>query len=238
MGKKTGISWTEKTWNPWRGCKMISPGCANCYMFREQKRYGLDPTVITKTTTWKDPAKWQKEAEKLGVRTLVFTCSWSDWFIEVADSWRPDAWKIIKDCPNLIFQILTKRPNLIEPRLPLDWGSGYENVGLGVSIETNDYNWRADILRNIPAKVRFISAEPLLGSLDKLNLEGFKWLVAGGESGLEYRSMDTEWARQLRDKCVLEKVAFFYKQGSGILPGKNKKLDGQVWEQWPIEWVS
>src|SRR6266496_3640488 len=107
MADKTNISWTPRTWNPWRGCKMVSPGCANCYMFTEQRRYGLDPAAVVRTKTWRDPLRWQRALERAGRREAVFACSWSDWFIDVADAWRPEAWEVVKACPNLIFQILT-----------------------------------------------------------------------------------------------------------------------------------
>src|SRR5437868_587512 len=109
MGTETGISWTEHTWNPWRGCTKVSPGCANCYMFREQRRYGRDPTQVVRTKTWNDPIKWNRQAAEAGRKDLVFTCSWSDFFHEGADEWRDEAWAVIRSCPNLIFQILTKR---------------------------------------------------------------------------------------------------------------------------------
>jgi protein gp37 len=206
----------------------------NCYMFRDQHRYGLDPTIVTRTKTWGQPKKWQKEAEANNRKDFVFTCSWSDWFIEAADEWRPEAWKLLKETPNLIYQILTKRPELIRDRLPPDWGTGYPNVWLGVSIENNNYVHRADMLREIPSNIRFISAEPLLGPITDLNLEGFKWLIVGGESGPDFRPMDLDWARSLREQCHREGVAFFYKQASGLLPGKYNLLDGQKWEEYPF----
>jgi protein gp37 len=207
-------------------------------MFTEQRRYGLDPTVVTRTKTWGQPKKWQKEAAATNTKQMVFTCSWSDFFIEQADPWRDEAWKVIKNCPNLIFQVLTKRPELIQSRLPADWGTGYDNVGLGVSVENDKYLGRVDLLRQIPAKIHFISAEPLLGSIKDIDLTDIEWLIAGGESGPNFRIMDLQWAREIRDKCVANGVAFFYKQGSALLPGRDNVLDGQVWEQWPKEWMN
>lgn len=238
MGDVTGIGWTLRTWNPWRGCKKVSPGCANCYMFTEQYRYGLDPNVVTKTKTWRQPKHWQKALSGTNKKEMVFTCSWSDFFIENADDWRPDAWKVIKETPNLIYQILTKRPKLIPARLPPDWGTGYDNVALGVSIESANYNHRADDLRAVPARWRFISAEPLLGSIKGLDLKDIHWLIAGGESGPGFRNMDLDWAREARDMCLENKVAFFYKQASAFLPGQDNVLDGRTWEEWPAEWLN
>src|SRR3990167_6659641 len=172
MSEKTTISWTKHSWNPWRGCKKISPGCAHCYMFTEQRRYGNDPAVVMRTKTWGDPLKWQKKAAAAGVFENVFTCSWSDWFIEQADEWREEAWQIVKRTPNLIYQILTKRPENIASRLPKDWGSGYQNVWLGVSVEDQKHaDKRITKLLKIPAVVRFLSCEPLLGPVDLRSIQ-------------------------------------------------------------------
>src|SRR5262245_7502608 len=99
MGERTNISWTDRTWNPWRGCRKVSPGCKNCYMFREQARYGRDPAAVVRTKTWRDPLRYQRQAEQLGRPLRVFTCSWSDWFIEEADPWRQEAWRVVRSCP-------------------------------------------------------------------------------------------------------------------------------------------
>lgn len=238
MGEFTGIGWTLRTWNPFRGCKKISPGCANCYMFTEQYRYKLDPTVVTKTKTWAQPKRWQKTLNGTTKKEMVFTCSWSDFFIEEGDQWREEIWKIIKETPNLIYQILTKRSKNIKDRLPKDWGEGYDNVALGVSVENDKYLWRIDDLREIPCKWRFISAEPLLNSIKSLNIENIHWVIVGGESGSGFRPMNLDWAREIRDICVSENVAFFFKQSSGFLPGKNNELDGRTWKQWPKEWLN
>lgn len=233
MGQTTIISWTERTWNPWRGCTKISEGCKNCYMFTAQERYGNDPRAVVRTKTWNDPLRWQRRAEREGRREFIFTCSWSDWFHEVADQWRAEAWQLIRHCPNLVFQVLTKRPERIAKHLPEDWADGYENVWLGVSIETNDYVWRADILRKIPAVVRFVSAEPLLGPVPDLNLDGVHWLIVGGESGPGFRPMDRAWARQLRDHALAKSVAFFFKQSAAPRTEMRTRLDGRQWRQYP-----
>ena len=128
-------------------------------MFREQRQYGNDPEIVRRSKTkFREPVSWSQGR-------LVFTCSWSDWFHPAADAWRAEAWEVIRDTPRHTYQILTKRPELIAERLPPDWGDGYPNVWLGVSVENAAYTWRADVLRGIPAALRFISAEPLLGSL-------------------------------------------------------------------------
>jgi len=129
-------------------------------MFRDQRRWGLDPEIVVRNkTTFNDPLKWKDPA-------LVFTCSWSDWFIQDADVWRDEAWRMIRATPHLTYQILTKRPKLIPERLPADWGDGYPNVWLGVSVESRDWVGRLDDLARIPATVRFVSYEPALGPLE------------------------------------------------------------------------
>ncbi len=224
---------TEHTWNPWRGCTKISPGCTNCYMFRQQRQYGSDPAQVVRTKTWREPLRWQKKAAAAGRVELVFTCSWSDWFHEAADAWRDEAWAVVRRCPNLVFQILTKRPERIAERLPCDWREGYPNVWLGVSVERNDYVWRADVLRAVPARTRWVCAEPLLGPLPDLKLDGIHWLVVGGESGPKHRPMDPAWARDLRDRCRAAGVAFYFKQSSALYPGTGPRLDGELCQELP-----
>jgi protein gp37 len=229
MSKRTGISWTDHTWNPWEGCGKVSPGCANCYMFEQLRRYGRDPGRVRRTKTWADAQRWNEEARRAGRIDKVFTCSLSDFFHEGADAWRPEAWALIGRCPHLIFQVLTKRPLRIRERLPADWGAGYANVWLGVSIESNNYVWRADVLRQVPARVRWVSAEPLLGPLPDLDLAGFQWLVVGGESGPGHRDMDHAWARQIRDWARAQGVAFFFKQSAGPRPGQGSQFGSVVY---------
>lgn len=233
MADVTGISWTHHTWNPVWGCHKISPGCKHCYMFEQMKRYGRDPDAPQRTKTWSDPYRWERRARETGLPELVFTCSLSDWFIEETDQWRDDLWAIVHDCPHLIFQILTKRPQRIRDHLPANWGDGYGNVWLGTSVERADYLGRVDVLRQVPAQVRFISAEPLLGPLSELDLTDVQWLIVGGETGPEYRPMDHAWARELRDMAVDAGTAYFFKQSSGRLPGRGDQLDGLEWKQFP-----
>jgi protein gp37 len=249
MGEKTSIEWTDATANFWRGCDKVSPGCAHCYMFTEQRRYGRDPRVVVRTTdaTFYAPVR-KKDWLALKPGSLVFTCSWSDFFHEAADKWRADAWDVIRQRPDLNWQVLTKRPENIAARLPDDWGAGWANVWLGVSIENRRFIHRADTLRAIPAAIRFISAEPLLGSLvdvmhcgscsdcpdpecdecegirwwysmESLNLQDIDWLIAGGESGSKHRPMNLDWARELRDLCEHSDTAFFMKQLGGARAG-------------------
>jgi protein gp37 len=240
MGKNSHIEWTQHTWNPWRGCHKVSPGCKFCYMFRDQKRYGRDPnTVVRSKTTFLDPLKWTELA-------LVFTCSWSDFFIEEADEWRDDAWAVIREAGNLTFQILTKRPENIEGRLPDNWGDGWDNVWLGVSAECQSCaDVRIPILLSIPAKLRFVSVEPMLEQMSLRRwLPDLDWVICGGESGPHQanpktaRPMHMRWARELRDQCRYFGVPFFFKQASDTRPGQRSYIveeDGSktVWHQMP-----
>jgi protein gp37 len=234
MGETTAISWAKRTWNPWRGCEKVSPGCAHCYMFEAQTRYGRNPSEIVRTKTWGDPIRWEREAKQSSRVDLVFTCSWSDFFHPLADAWRDEAWQIIGDTPNLTYQILTKRVENIPDRLPPDWGSGYSNVWLGTSIENRHFCRRRDRLISVPAAVHFISAEPLLEDIaDSLNLEHIEWLIVGGESGPGYRPMRTEWAKNLLQKSRRSGTAFFFKQSAAPRTEMGTTLDGLTYHEFP-----
>jgi protein gp37 len=234
MSEQTIIAWTDRTFNPWRGCHKISPGCKNCYMFTAQYRYGRDPNQVVRTGTWGDPLKWQRAAAAAGRVERVFTCSWSDWFIEEADAWRDEAWALVKSTPNLVYQILTKRPENILERLPADWGDGYPNVWLGVSIENRKHGLpRIDVLRTVPAAMRFLSVEPLLEHLGEVNLDGIGWVIVGGESGPGWRPMEHSWALDLRDQCAEEGVPFFYKQSAAPKTEMGIELDGRIVREYP-----
>ena len=240
MGKNTKIAWTDRTWNPWYGCKKVSAGCRSCYMFRDMERYGKNPNIVQRSkSTFRAPLRW-REPER------VFTCSWSDFFIVEADAWRTEAWEIIRRTPHLTYQILTKRPENIAARLPFDWGTGYPNVWLGVTTENQEAaDVRIPILLGIPAAIRFLSIEPLIGEIDlRMTVEFLgvstaikdwhpNWVIVGGESGPNFRPMNLDWARSLRNQCLAAHVAFFYKQNSGLQPGTEPLLDGIEWHQSP-----
>ena len=232
MGK-TSISWTDYSWNPWIGCRKVSLGCKNCFMFRDQKRYGNDPTEIRRSkTTFDYPLSLMVHKETKG--TLIFVCSWSDFFLEEADEWRDEAWDIIRRTPHLTYQILTKRPENILSRLPDDWGDGWENVWLGVSIENHKQSKRGWRLTDIPSRVRFISIEPLLDWVfinGLLSFQDFHWVIVGGESGSNCRPMKLEWARLIQDACKQHGIAFFMKQDSGPKPGMRGRIPEDLWIQ-------
>lgn len=239
MAETSKIEWTDATWNPWYGCHKVSQGCKHCYMFREQKRYGRDPNTVQRSKTrFNDPLTWTEPRR-------VFTCSWSDWFIEEADAWRDEAWDIIRRTPHLTYQILTKRPENIAGRMP---PYDLPNVWLGVSVENQQAaNERIDYLLRASAAVRFLSCEPLLGPLDleyalyqRYGCNGsapdpecvecgwqantVDWVIVGGESGPDCRPMDIAWAQNLRRQCEASGVAFFMKQLGGH-PNKRHELD-------------
>lgn len=203
MSDKTSIEWTDSTWNPWHGCHKISPGCKHCYMFRDKIRYGQNPNVVVRSkTTFNAPLKWREPRK-------VFTCSWSDWFIEEADPWRDEAYEIIRGTLHQ-YQVLTKRiERATSERLPVEV---LPNMWLGVSVESAKYKDRIDMLRDTPAAIRFLSIEPLLEDIGVLNLDGIDWVIVGGESGPEARPMQPHWAREVRDQCLSAGVPFLFKQ--------------------------
>lgn len=231
MARNTEIVWTDHTWNPWQGCRKVSPGCAHCYMYRDKTRYGHDPATVirSKPGTFNSPLKWKDPAK-------VFVCSWSDFFIEDADAWRDDAWEIMRRTPHLTYQLLTKRPENIAARLPHDWP--LPNVWLGVTAENEgQLKNRLPLLMGIPSVVRFVSVEPMLGPISFRwgnwvdypsgpgtvsnqydALRAIDWVICGGESGLEARNMNPEWAAELKRQCSEAEVPFFMKQMTGKVP--------------------
>jgi protein gp37 len=225
---KTGISWSDATWNPWVGCEHVSPGCDNCYMFSDMRRYGQNPEVVRRTmpATFSAPLKWVRNNLQI---QRVFTCSWSDFFITDADEWRSEAWEIIRRTPQLTYQILTKRPVLIQRRLSADWGEGWPNCWLGVTVESRDYLERLNVLRRVPAAIRFASFEPVLEDLGDIDLTGIHWAIIGGESGPGMRPCSSHWIVHLVEQCTAAGVACFVKQGSAFRPGQQGGLPDHIW---------
>jgi protein gp37 len=234
MADRSAIEWTEATWNPVTGCSKVSPGCAHCYAetFAERWRgvaghpyeQGFDlrlwPQRLDQPLRWKRP------------RT-IFVNSMSDLFHEdIPDDYIAEIFRVMGEAHWHVFQILTKRHERLAELAPLlTW---HPNVWMGVTIENRRFVHRADYLREVPAAVRFISAEPLLGPLEGVNLSGVDWLIAGGESGHKHRPVCTDWLRELRDRCLAEKVAFFFKQWGGVRSKSGGRLlDGRTWDQMP-----
>jgi protein gp37 len=240
---KTTIQWTDFSVNFWSGCLKTSEGCKYCYMHRIKEKNGLDGSIVRRAcdATFYDALYW-KEPQK------VFTCSMSDFFIKEADAWREDAWDVIRRTPQHTWQILTKRPERIKECLPPDWGDGWDNVWIGVSVENQKCFQRAAILSEIPAKLRFISAEPLLEPIDFLQeidgvrvIDNFDWVIVGGESGNEfgkyqYRPCKIEWIEKvITDLKEHTSVAVFNKQLGSFLKKelKLKGHHGSDMSEWP-----
>lgn len=244
MAQQTKIQWTDATVNFWTGCKKVSPGCKFCYMYRDKERYGLDPTAVVRTSdkTFYAALKW-KEPKR------IFTCSWSDFFIEEADAWRHDAWQVIRQTPQHTWQILTKRPERIAACLPQDWGEGYRNVWLGVSVENAaNFDKRVPILNGIPAHVRFISMEPLIDFIHISParydmLLKVQWLIIGGESGNEtgpyrYRPCELEWIRHILWNMPSYTAAFVKQLGTHLAKQLNlKDRHGADMTEWEDAWL-
>lgn len=253
MAENSGISWTHHTQNFWLGCDKIAPECSHCYIDRTLRWQGREPwgEVYRAKSTWQNPLKWERKAAARGKSLRIFTCSLSDFFHDKADGWRGEGWKVIRDTPHLVWLILTKRPGRIAPRLPADWGSGYPNVWLGVSTGCRRTLVLMDGLRKVPSAVRFISAEPLLEPIaDVVDLNGFQWVITGGESGdgTEYlwpgtpwqqernggrRTMKLEWATELRDKAMAAGAKFFFKQITAAKSGVGAGALGRLYHEFP-----
>jgi protein gp37 len=238
MAENSKIGWTDHTFNPWWGCNKVSIECDFCYIHQIMGRAGQEPfNGPIRTVNWAGPYKWQKRAVALGVRYRVFTCSMSDFFHRGADEWREEAWQLIKECHRLDWLILTKRANLIASRLPPDWGDGYPNVWLGVSVGVKKSLWRLDRLRDIPAAVRFCSAEPLLEQVDFTPyLASLDWIISGCERAAKEkrRLMQMDWVRSIDRQCRAAGVAHFHKQHyEGTRIAYDGLIDGVVRQEWP-----
>lgn len=224
MGERTAIAWTDHTFNPWWGCTKVSAECTLCYAEVFDRRYGgahwgaTAPRRFFGDKHWNEPRKWNEAARRRGGRDRVFCGSMCDVFEQGPgqDRERVRLWALIRETPHLDWLFLTKRPENIARHLPALWGEGWPNVWLGVSVGHPDSVGRLDVLRSVPAVVRFVSAEPLIAPW-LANLRGFSWVIAGGESGPKARPMDVEWARGLLDLCRRGPgIAFFMKQLGGV----------------------
>jgi protein gp37 len=238
---KTAIAWTEYTWNPVTGCDRVSPGCDHCYALTMAKRlkamgakrYQADGDPRTSgpgfgvTMHWEllnAPRTWRGQR-------MVFVNSMSDLFhAKVEPEFIRGLFDVIRDTPQHTYQVLTKRP-LRARKMRLDWPP---NLWMGVSVEAVAQKWRVDVLRDIPAAVRFLSCEPLLADLGSINLDGIGWVIAGGESGPHFRPLEADWVRHLRDECINQGAPFFFKQWAGVRPkALGRELDGRTWDEMP-----
>lgn len=243
MADGSSIEWTEATWNPTTGCDRVSAGCDNCYALTLAKRlkamgaakYQTDgnpktsgpgfgvavhPDALVLPYRWRQPR-------------LVFVNSMSDLFhARVPVSFIRDVFAVIADTPQHTYQMLTKRSLRLRRMADrLEWP---QNLWMGVSVENEGQLERVDHLREVPAAVRFISAEPLLGPLPGLSLDRIGWVITGGESGPRARPCDADWVREIRDNCAAADVPFFHKQWGGIRPKSlGRDLDGRTYDGMP-----
>lgn len=258
MGQETGIQWTDSTFNPVRGCTKVSDGCKFCYAetlsHRNPKVLGMwgpqGTRVMASESMWCEPVKWNKEAKEAGKRHKVFCASLADVFEDDTTCQNPDAykvvtdararlWKLIEATPNLDWQLLTKRPQNILRFVPEEWQGGFPpNVWCGTSVEDSRVLWRVDELLKVPAVVRFLSCEPLIGELDISDYlyprfaaddprhfprrNGIEWVIAGGESGHDARPMHPAWVESIRDQCQEAGVPFFFKQFGNWCPAQHR----------------
>ena len=235
MADHSAIEWTDATWNPVTGCTKISPGCKHCYAERlaarllamGNPRYKNGFKVTLHPDQLELPLRWRKPKR-------IFVNSMSDLFHDdVPEDFIKRVLLTAANSPWHSYQILTKRAQRLAKLAPrLAWP---ENVWQGVSIENEEYAWRADHLRQVPAAVRFLSIEPLLGPINKLRLDGIDWVIVGGESGPRARAMHPDWVRSLRDQCRKHDVPFFFKQWGGRFPkAGGRELDGREWNEMPV----
>lgn len=243
MSDRSGIEWTETTWNPTTGCDRVSAGCDNCYalaLARRLKAMGSakyqndgDPRtsgpgfgIAVHQEALTQPYRWRNPR-------VVFVNSMSDLFhAKVPVSFVRRVFHVIADTPQHTYQVLTKRATrLRKVAHQLEWPA---NLWMGVSVENSAQLARADELRQVPAAVRFLSCEPLLGPLTGLDLDGIGWVITGGESGPDARPVDPIWVRDIRDACQRGAVPFFHKQWGGRTPKTGgRELDGRVWDEMP-----
>ena len=228
----TAIEWTDKTWNPTTGCKKVSPGCAHCYAETLTERFPQNFPRGFQLTTHENrldqPKRWKTPSR-------IFVNSMSDLFHEeIPISYLLQVFQVMRETPWHIYQILTKRHHrLLELAPELDWA---DNIWMGVSVETQDYECRIDALRKVPAKVRFLSCEPLLGPLD-LNLSSIHWVIVGGESGFKHRPIQKAWVESILEQTQKANAAFFFKQWGGKhSKAGGRLLNGEIWDRMPKAW--
>lgn len=214
-------------WNLWHGCRKVSPGCLNCYVYRGDEKYGRDSSVIRKTQNFKLPLMKTRAGDyKIRPGETLFTCFTSDFFLDEADDWRVEAWEMIRTRSDLDFFIITKRIDRFSKVIPEDWGNGYPNVTIYVTTENQEMaDFRLPILRDAPIRKKGIICEPLLGKIDLSPYLGpwIKSVGVGGESGINARVCDYNWVLDIQHQCMEAKIPFHFKQtGARLL--KDGKL--------------
>jgi protein gp37 len=234
MAQASSIEWTESTWNPVTGCTKVSPGCAHCYAERMAKRllamgqdrYRNGFKVTLQPDALETPLHWKRPR-------MIFVNSMSDLFHkDVPTEFISQCFAVMQEASQHTFQVLTKRPERAAELAPtLPWPT---NVWMGTSVENADYVYRIHALTKIPAVVRFLSLEPLLGPIPRLPLTGIHWVIVGGESGPAARPIEQEWVLQIRNRCIDRNVPFFFKQWGGVQKFfTGRELDGRIWGEMP-----
>ena len=235
MANNSSIEWTGSTWNPVTGCRKISPGCKHCYAERMARRlkamgqpnYANGFDLALHEHALELPLQWKKPQ-------TIFVNSMSDLFLDgVPVEFIKKVFDVMNKAHWHTFQVLTKRSKrLHELSHELPWSA---NIWMGVSVENRDYTYRIDHLRETGAYIKFLSIEPLLGPLPKLNLQEIDWVIVGGESGPGARPMEPSWVLNIRDQCQKSCVPFFFKQWGGFNKKKaGRELEGRVWDEMPV----
>lgn len=248
MAENSAIEWTHHTFNPWTGCTKVSPACDHCYAEGWAKRSGHvewgPHGARRRTKTWGNPVKWNAQAKREGRRFRVFCASLADVFDNhktIMPEWRRELWALIRETPNLDWLLLTKRPQNIVRFLPDDWlAADYGHVWLGTSTENREEMLRrGTALAQVPGSgITFWSAEPLVGDLGHIPEDIMpSWIITGGENGSNYRPVDADWFRGLRDQCAAAGTPFLFKQWEGRnqreIKAKGRELDGVVHDGYP-----
>ena len=233
---QSSIEWTEMTWNPTTGCDKITSGCKFCYaevMTRRLKAMGVDKYDKGFEIRWHEseleiPYSWKKPR-------VVFVNSMSDLFHkDVPVEFIRKVFRVMKDNPQHVFQVLTKRADILQYYDSEGWLDWSHNIWMGVSVEDQKVVKRIDQLRATNARVKFLSCEPLIGPLSDINLKGIDWVIVGGESGRKPRPMKQEWVTEIKDQCQKADVAFFFKQWGGTNKKKTgRSLEGRTWDEMP-----
>lgn len=254
MAETTGISWADHTFNPWIGCTEVSAGCDNCYA-RDftRNRMGLQvwgagaPRRRTSPAYWRQAKKWAAAALQAGVRRRAFPSMCDPFDAEVPEEWRQEFLALCEETPGLDWLLLTKRPNMVLKMVPPRWlePAGWpSNVWIGTSVEDERVVWRIEHLVKVPAPVRFLSLEPLLGplNLDPVFpgtahsadwLAELDWVIVGGESGSKRRPFELAWAEDIRRQCEAAGVAFWFKQVGAFKSGQGEEALGAVYQELP-----
>lgn len=241
MAENSKIEWCHHTFNPWVGCTRISPACDHCYAEGWAKRTG-QPHLWggerrrTSASNWRQPLKWNRSAAEASERPRVFCASLADVFDnQVPEIWRSDLFGLIEDTPALDWMLLTKRPQNIRKMIWPKWDKGLPgNIWLGTTVEDRERLRNVEHLRAVPAAVRFLSIEPLLEDLGKIDLSGIHLVIVGGESGPNARPMSPNWVRSIREQCSAQDVPFFFKQWGEFAPTHELRCNepgiaGRLW---------